>query len=243
MFTVLLTLLLMHYSPIPSDEVVCWAHCHIWIVPQVPYHPQSTCTSSTTTSSSASDEDFHSDTEGRESQSTTKRSKSAQLQQATPAAAAAAQAEGGTGLLPHLQLVGRLPRFVCCKNLFQASSVHLSHWVGSPLRAAAPGSKVPVEITLQVHPSGLDPDSYVRSRVSAATPTAPSPAAAAAGSSGQTGGQAEPATILGPYSISAHWDVKRCTIRATGLSSRDVKANYSGQVASCAAGAGGGLAL
>jgi hypothetical protein len=71
----------------------------------------------------------------------------------------------------------------------------LVHWAGSPLRAAAAGTKVPVTISLAVHPADWDADAYITSHPPQPTPTGqhavPTPAAAAGSSGGQVGGNSQ----------------------------------------------------
>jgi hypothetical protein len=126
------------------------------------------------------------------------------------------------------------------QSLLSSSCIRLSNWDGNPLKAAAPGSKAPVELTLLVHASNWDPDSYVSSHVATpATPPrqglAPSHAAAAGRGVGTRGSvrrqprsQAEPATTYSPYTASAHLDnSKRANV--TGLSFKDIRADHGDQ--------------
>jgi hypothetical protein len=223
-----------------------WLH-QVWVPPAAALqgHPRNHNSSSTCASSSIStnsdDDDGGRQLEFDEAGSgrfTCRQPASAQHQQAIPAAAAA-QAEGPRS---PLDPAGTLPCFVRCMYAFRPN-LHISHWVRNPLKAAGPGSRMPVELTLLAQPTGWDPDAYVSSHLlSAAAPTsqggAPSASAAACSStegrphrgssSGQRSSRAGSAAVYGPYKVRAYLDSSSHSVMS-GLDICEIEHNRSGQ--------------
>jgi hypothetical protein len=71
---------------------------------------------------------------------------------------------------------------VTCQYQFNHYTVFLAHWPANPLRSAAPGTKVDVEISLAVHMSDWDVAAHITSHAPqhtalTAQPAGPTPAA------------------------------------------------------------------
>lgn len=137
-----------------------------------------------------------------------------------------------------------LPCFVRCHSAF-APRVQISQRICKALQYAAPGSDLPLQLTLVKHPADWDADDYVRSNppqppssghhgaftpapAAAADGVAQHPEAAAAAAAGSSGGQtsgsiqaennagARDAVVAGPFTVKAR---KRNSgeIHVTGL--------------------------
>lgn len=123
-----------------------------------------------------------------------------------------------------------LRHFVRCQHGFQLGSLRLPHWVGSPIKAAALHTKIPVEVIIEVHSPDWDADAYVSSQLSQMAPTgqhaARLPAVAAGSSSSAAETDRYTSGPLQAFATMYRANGETCVI---GLKGRDIAGYARGE--------------